>query len=425
MMALLYFFGYIMAWPMQLIFFKRKTYYEDKKDTSRHIKGGAIIVSNHRSLMDFMMMIFVFPFRKLWCLMSELIFSHGPFVSFFTKVMGGIKVDRKNYNFDFINKSLDMLKKKKLMIIYPEAKVATTKKMLPFHPSYILIALKSGAPIVPVYTDGRYGIKKRTRLVIGKKIYLRDYCNNLNPTKEELEQLNNMIKRKIQELSKICDANVNKERYPQGFRFKYWFRDLGRFLCFTMNVHFRVKIHNKGKRKKNLKIKGKGIIVCNHIAFTDPLALMCAYWRRRVYCLAAEVVFDGHPKRSFLLNQLGIVRIDRNKYDFDAFQKCIDIINAGNVLIIFPEGHIGQEGADNYKAGVALLAQTTGAPIYQVHITRKDNWKERIHLYLSPKQDINDITGGKMNQKSLDIISTTLYNNACKLKEDAQNGNIR
>ena len=81
-----------MAWPVQLIFFKKRIYYEDKKDTSRFIRGGALVVSNHRSLMDFMMAIFLFPFRKLYCLMSELIYSHGWIVSALTTVMGGINL---------------------------------------------------------------------------------------------------------------------------------------------------------------------------------------------------------------------------------------------------------------------------------------------------------------------------------------------
>ena len=52
-----------------------------------------------------------------------------------------------------------------------------------------MIALKSNKPIIPIYTDGTYKLSRRTRVVIGKKIYLSDYCNTLNPSKEELERL--------------------------------------------------------------------------------------------------------------------------------------------------------------------------------------------------------------------------------------------
>ena len=69
--------GKITLWPIQWLYFRKRVYYEDKKTTSRRIKGGALIVSNHKGLMDFPMSMFIFPFHKLYCLMSELIYNHG------------------------------------------------------------------------------------------------------------------------------------------------------------------------------------------------------------------------------------------------------------------------------------------------------------------------------------------------------------
>lgn len=423
-MTFLYILGYIMAWPFQLLFFKKRVYYEDKKHTSRWIKGPAIVVSNHKNLMDFMMSIFLFHFHKLYCLMSELIFSHGKFISTLTKIMGGIRVDRNSYDFSFISKSVDLMEKKKLLIVYPEARIPTTKRMLPFHPSYILIALKSGAPIVPIYTDGTYGIFKRTRVVIGKKIYLSDYCESEAPSKEEIEKLNKLVRNKIIDLEKICKKKANKDKYPLGLHIKYFIRDLGRYFAYHFNVAFRVKVHNVGKKKKNLKIKGGGIIVANHQSFMDPLVLFCAFWRRRVYILAAEVVFDGHPIRSKLLKLLGVIRIDRYNNDFDAFSKCLDILNAGHLLIMFPGGRIETDDTNNsmYKGGASLLAHQTGVPIYPVYLKKKEKTSSRCHVYLGEKIDINSITNGNaFNAKDLDKISDELKNRMEKLEGEVNN----
>ena len=68
--SLLYVIGLIFAYPAYFIYFKRKTYYLNKKLQSRHIKGGAILISNHKGFKDFMMYIYAFPFRKIYCLMS-------------------------------------------------------------------------------------------------------------------------------------------------------------------------------------------------------------------------------------------------------------------------------------------------------------------------------------------------------------------
>lgn len=415
---ILYVFGYICAWPVQWIFFKRRVYYEDKKDTSRYLKGGHLIVSNHKKLIDFALHMFTFPFHKLYCLMSELIYGHGKFVSWLMNLLGGIRVDRNRYDFGFISKCVDLLDRGKHVIVYPEARIPTTKRMLPFYPSYIMIALKAGVPIVPTYTDGNYGIFKRTHIVIGKKINLRDYCKSENPTKEELEYLNKLVRDKILELEKLCKREMNKDKYCQGIHPKYLFRDMGRFLVYTMNIYFRVKVKNAGKRKKNLKIKGGGVIVANHQSFVDPLVLMCAFWRRRVYILAAEVVFDKHKIRAWLLKKLGCIRIDRYSRDFDAFSKCLDVISAGNLLIVFPSGQINrEEKAQEFKQGAALLAHQANAPLYPVYINKKPKGLGRFKVTMGEKVDVNSIRSSKsFNTKDLDLISNVLMEKVNELE---------
>jgi 1-acyl-sn-glycerol-3-phosphate acyltransferase len=205
------------------------------------------------------------------------------------------------------------------------------------------------------------------------------------------------------------------DTYNKGFRFKYFFRDLGRFLAFLMNVHFKTKVYNKGKHKKNLRIKGGGVIVANHSSFSDPLVLMNAFWRRRIYILAAEVVFDGHPHRSWLLHQLGCVRIDRHINDFDAFQKCVDILKAGNLLVVFPAGHIDEYGTiDEFKGGAALMAVKANVPIYPMYLGKRTSKCGRNPVYLGEKIDIETLrTSDRVNTGDLNRISEVLY---CSIK---------
>lgn len=410
LVALFYWIGKIPMWFIQFIYFRKKVYYEDKKVTNRFIKGKSLIVSNHKGLMDFPMAMFLFPFHKLYCLMSELVYGHGNFLGFMTNIVGGIKVDRANYDFSFMDKSISLLEKKKTLIVYPEARVGK-EKMFPFHPSYILIALKSNAPIIPIYTDGKYKFKNRCHVVIGKAIYLRDYCKSLNPSKEEIDKLNNMVRNKIRYLERICKEKIAMDTYCHGIRFKFFFRDLGRFLAFLMNVHFKTKVYNKGPHKKNLKVKGGGIIVANHSCFSDPLVLINAFWRRRIFILAAEVVFDGHPKRSWLLRQLGCVRVDRRINDFDAFQTCIDILKAGNLLVVFPTGHIDQYGTiDEFKGGAALMALMANVPIYPMYLAKRTSKCGRNPVYLGEKIDVNSIRkSDKISSRDINEISELLY----------------
>ena len=74
--------------------------------------------------------------------------------------------------------------------------------MLPFKPSFIYIALESGAPIIPVYTDGSYNKKRGCKVVIGEKIYVRDLYNEALSENENIDLLCKYVENYIKELEK-------------------------------------------------------------------------------------------------------------------------------------------------------------------------------------------------------------------------------
>ncbi len=198
----------VTAWPFQVLFFKRKTYYEDKKESNRFVKGGALIISNHRSVLDYMVNLFLFPGRKLFVVMAEMIFKRGKFFHWAMRCFGGIRSDRDIMGMRFIDESVKVLEKGKLVQIYPEAHISKDGSMLDFKPSYIMIALRANVPIIPVMTDGNYGFFKRVHIIIGKKIYLSDYCSSLNPTRDEIIALNDMVRTKALELKSDLDERI-------------------------------------------------------------------------------------------------------------------------------------------------------------------------------------------------------------------------
>ena len=62
-----FFNGFVKAtgWPAYKIAFRTKIYYEDKSVQSRRIKGAAMVVSNHTSVFDYAVLLFVFFTRTL------------------------------------------------------------------------------------------------------------------------------------------------------------------------------------------------------------------------------------------------------------------------------------------------------------------------------------------------------------------------
>ena len=197
------------AWPVQLLVFKRKTYYEDRRAQGRRVRGKALIVSNHFSVFDYMVNLFLFPFRKLYVVYWP---QNSKRIRWGMKFFGGIVSDRDVMGLRFMDESVKTLEKGRVVQIYPEAYISEDGRMDEFKPSYVLIALRAEAPIIPVITDGQYGLFKRVHLIIGKPIDLWDYCTSEDPTKEEIMALNDIVYKKCLELQRELEARKQNKR---------------------------------------------------------------------------------------------------------------------------------------------------------------------------------------------------------------------
>ena len=124
--------GVITGYPLQLLFFKRKTFYEDKAQT--HLsKGGKLIIMNHFNILDYVMSCFiVFP-RKLYAVASEMPFKSA-IVRFGMKFFGTIQCNRVTRNMGFMDDAAKILRKGKLVQIFPEGRNTPDGKMHEFKP---------------------------------------------------------------------------------------------------------------------------------------------------------------------------------------------------------------------------------------------------------------------------------------------------
>ena len=188
----------ITGWPVQKILFRTKVYYEDKAVQSRRLKGPAILISNHTSVYDYAVFLFVFWRRTLRYQMAELLFRRR-MLKHFLRAMGGIFVDRDAYDFSFVRRSLEILERKGVVGIFPEARlpVEGEERPLPFKTSAAYIALESGAHVIPVYTNGSYFRKQRAEVIIGKPVFARDLWQDGADERTNLEAISAALREKV------------------------------------------------------------------------------------------------------------------------------------------------------------------------------------------------------------------------------------
>ena len=178
----------ISGWLVQLLCFRTKVHYADRAKQGRRIRGPAIIISNHTAVYDYVIWLFVFFSRTLRFQMAELLFRKKPLGSLL-RGLGGIYVDRDARNMGFIAESERILEKGGVVGIFPESRLplAGEERPLPFAPSAAYLALSSGAPVVPVYTDGAYfSLRRRAHVIIGTPFHAADLAGEGGAEKERI-----------------------------------------------------------------------------------------------------------------------------------------------------------------------------------------------------------------------------------------------
>lgn len=210
-MKLINAFVRLTAYPVQLPVFRTKIYYEDQAVQGRRIKGAAIVISNHTSVWDYAVWMFVFFTRTLRAQMAEVLFQKQP-LGLFLKCMGGLRVDRNAHDFGFVTRSQAILQKGGVVEIFPESRLPLKgeERPLPFQPGAAYLALLSGAPVIPVYTDGAYFCRQRAHVIIGKPLYARDLTDGSLSEKENLARVSAALRDKIISLEKQLNEQATK-----------------------------------------------------------------------------------------------------------------------------------------------------------------------------------------------------------------------
>ena len=187
--------GYVPAW----LFFKpRVTLAPGAK---RRLPKNCILVSNHRSLLDFVVYLLVFPFRTVRFLTAEVLFNKNKLMSFLLYSLGCLRVDREGKAFGFVSDAIEVLDGGQTLGVFPEGRLPVGGKPFPFTVSTAFIATHTDALIVPVYTDGNYGLTKRTGVVIGEAFDLKAHCQEGLSEEQQLQQLTDLLRQKVYALA--------------------------------------------------------------------------------------------------------------------------------------------------------------------------------------------------------------------------------
>lgn len=213
LIALFHWFVRITGFIPERLIFRTKVYYEDKAAQSRRIKGKAIVISNHTSIFDYAVLLFLFPTRTLRALAAEVLYQKGAVMRLLLGCFGMVRVDRDTKDFAFMDQCARILDKGGVVEIYPESRLPREgeERPLPFKPSAAYLALETDTPIIPVYTTGKLFCRERNRVMIGKPLNPRELADDSLSIAENTEKLTQFMRGTVIELQRKLEARVAEE----------------------------------------------------------------------------------------------------------------------------------------------------------------------------------------------------------------------
>lgn len=198
-------------------------------------------------------------------------------------------------------------------------------------------------------------------------------------------------------------------------------RDLLLVLC---KLYFRVTVSGR----EHLPKSGPYIIAPVHRSNIDtPLSAFVT--RRRVRFMGKDSLWKQKQVGAFL-SLLGGFPVTRGAADLEALKRCVAVLDAGEPLVMFPEG-TRQSGAALHPLfeGPAYVALKRGVPIVPVgiggteRVMRKGSkmiWPHKCHVTVGAPIAVEHGGNGRVDRERMTQITAELANRLQTVFDDAR-----
>jgi 1-acyl-sn-glycerol-3-phosphate acyltransferase len=113
---------------------------------------------------------------------------------------------------------------------------------------------------------------------------------------------------------------------------------------------------------EHLPRTGPAMVVMTHKAFWDPVIAGMIFDRPLRFMAKKELFVN--PWAAKFIGSLGAFPLDRGAGDREALKTALAILERGEILLMFPEGHRQRDDAvHEFMPGVGMIALRSGAPV--------------------------------------------------------------
>ncbi len=139
-----------------------------KKKYHLRSKGPFIVVANHTSFFDSILIGCIFPIPLQYLAKEELF--KNKFFSFIIKQLGAVPISRTKKNGGAgLMKALNIIRAGGSILLFPEGTRSCDNNLLPAKPGTGFIIHHSGVPVIPVFIKGIRGSRKKDTIFLRPK----------------------------------------------------------------------------------------------------------------------------------------------------------------------------------------------------------------------------------------------------------------
>ena len=186
----------------------------------------------------------------------------------------------------------------------------------------------------------------------------------------------------------------NKQIKGKNKRISYLMYDFVKITgAIPMLLYMRTKVIDVGDQK-HTKLKGGFLISSNHMSFMDPIIVHCAFWNRRLNCLATKELYSTKLK-NFFFTHMHCIKVDKENFSMKSFHDVKDYLKRDKIVVVFPEGQVNRDTNNMlaFKSGAILMAQQSSKPIVPVYIVKREKWYHRQIVLIGEPLDVREICG--------------------------------
>ena len=186
---------------------------------------------------------------------------------------------------------------------------------------------------------------------------------------------------------------MNNQRKAKLFSFKCFVMDFMRVSgALPGLLWLRPKIRYTTEKAKK-RIRGGALVISNHTSFLDPGLMMFVLWYRRQYFVCHQAFME--TKAGPFFHAAGcLIPIDADNFNIGSFRAITDSLQAGKLVVLFPEGHVNDGEMMEFKSGMVLISMQSKRPIVPVYLKPRKHWYSRLEAVVDEPVDITEMCGG-------------------------------